>query len=1103
MQKSTSTSLRTKKVSIKIIALVLGMAMLVSVAGLSLYFLRSRDGKEPGEANLESNFQTITGKFTDRQITDSESAILAVKDVAVDLGLGNAVEELTPKSTNTVDNLTYYRLQQNYQGIPVYGSTFVVVTDENGEAKGLTGNAAEIDDNISLTPTVTQEQVEASIQSYVGEGIEISIPELSDDMLVIYNFDYMIDGATLAYRVYAHGITFVINAVTAEIISTNAGANSYNASNEDGSVQFDVYYDTKHDTYVLYNQERNIIVSSWNGMHSDDVNLASGREIVEIRMSMGIDYAVESETGIFSDVGAMLYTWGIRVYDYFDQRFGIGSRYDAIYLFYDDGRDDGENAYGGVSEENQRRGYITVGTSYELDATDVLAHEFTHVISGQIVEWDDGESVSTETNQIVTGAINEAISDVFGVIVDAAVKKEEPDWVLTLGNSGRSPQQPESYGDISHVSQITDDMGSHARSTVVSHAAYLMTQSSTGGTALTIDELAELWYNTLFTLPCNCDFDVLRQNMVMTARSLEYTDSQIRCIEHAFDQVGIDGMAENGATAYETYDVDPTLQVYGADMELYGNYTIDIIRRKTETDNDKSQDKHIKVTNTKPVSLTMREGIYTITIRDASNTDLKYTKNIIISADSPEENIIFATDFGKTEAHVHIFEIQSAPATCTEPGWEKKICACGYYELIKELAKLDHNYVGGKCTMCGMAEGGDQPPDSDKPASVGLEFTSNGDGTCAVSGIGTCTDTELVIPSIYNGMSVVGIGRNAFSGNTNITGVVIPNSVAKIDWNAFYQCTALAEIIIPGSVKEIGNRAFAGCTNLKKAVFMDGATSVGLFMFENCSNLKEVILSNTITEIKQGAFRWCGGLTKITLSSNLTTIGELAFQSCRKLTSISLPNGLQTIDEDAFLDCNGLTSIDIPSSVTSIGEGAFKECDNLSAINIDNAYYRSVDGVLYNNDVTKLLCCPSGKSGSVVIPDGVTELGNEAFYYGKVTQITIPKSLVRVGDHAFFQCLSLTDVYYYGTETQWNLIENIDDTYDNQSVYAATIHYLGEDDPTPPVPTTTATIVVDFKEAMLGDTVKVNVNLADNPGLASLVLKVSYDQSLLTLTNVE
>lgn len=495
-----------------------------------------------------------------------------------------------------------------------------------------------------------------------------------------------------------------------------------------------------------------------------------------------------------------------------------------------------------------------------------------------------------------------------------------------------------------------------------------------------------------------------------------------------------------------------------------------------------------------------------VTVKDDDNdvpvTGITFDKNnleLIIGGDD-ESIILNAT-------------ISPANATNTEIIWKNS------NESVVDMAFFDGN--NSKVLLVALSEGTATitattsdgnfvatcvvtvTKDENSDYSEGLEYTSNGDGTCYVSGMGTCTDTEIVIPAIYNGMSVVAIDRDAFSGNTKITSVVIPNSVAKIDWNAFYQCTALAEIIIPGSVKEIGNRAFAGCTNLKKAVFMDGVKSVGLFMFENCSNLKEVILSNTITEIKQGAFRWCGGLTKITLSSNLTTIGELAFQSCRKLTSISLPNGLQTIDEDAFFDCNGLTSIDIPSSVTSIGEGAFKECDNLSAINIDNAYYRSVDGVLYNKDVTKLLCCPSGKLGSVVIPDGVTELGNEAFYYGKVTQITIPKSLVRVGDYAFFQCLSLTDVYYYGTETQWNLIENIDDTYDNQSVYAATIHYLGEDDPTPPVPTTSATVVVDSKEVMPGETIKVNVNLANNPGLASLVLKVSYDQSLLTLTNVE
>ena len=91
-----------------------------------------------------SGMNTLVGQFTDREIKNESAAISAVQDVAKELGLENAAKELTAKSTNTVDGLTYYKLQQNYQGIPVYGSTFVVVSDDNGTAKGLTGRLLRI-----------------------------------------------------------------------------------------------------------------------------------------------------------------------------------------------------------------------------------------------------------------------------------------------------------------------------------------------------------------------------------------------------------------------------------------------------------------------------------------------------------------------------------------------------------------------------------------------------------------------------------------------------------------------------------------------------------------------------------------------------------------------------------------------------------------------------------------------------------------------------------------------------------------------------------------------------------------------------------------------
>ena len=103
-----------------------------------------------------------------------------------------------------MDGDSYYRLQQNYKGIPVYKRTVVYATNEKNEVTDITGNAEDVDQTIDLTPTVTQEQVEESIRSYVKEMLNtddddsLAIDDLKNDDLCIYNFTE--DGQTyLAY----------------------------------------------------------------------------------------------------------------------------------------------------------------------------------------------------------------------------------------------------------------------------------------------------------------------------------------------------------------------------------------------------------------------------------------------------------------------------------------------------------------------------------------------------------------------------------------------------------------------------------------------------------------------------------------------------------------------------------------------------------------------------------------------------------------------------------------------------------------------------------------------------------------------------------------
>lgn len=122
--------------------------------------------------------------------------------------------------------------------------------------------------------------------------------------------------------------------------------------------------------------------------------------------------------------------------------------------------------------------------------------------------------------------------------------------------------------------------------------------------------------------------------------------------------------------------------------------------------------------------------------------------------------------------------------------------------------------------------------------SKGLAYTLNADGasyTC--SGIGTCTDTEIVIPPIYEGLPVTSIGSSAFAYKSRLTNVVLPNSIVSIELAAFRNSTGLTSIVVPDSVISIGNFAFAACTGLQSIYIPNSVTSPGAASFSDCVNL--------------------------------------------------------------------------------------------------------------------------------------------------------------------------------------------------------------------------------------------------------------------------
>ena len=147
----------------------------------------------------------------------------------------------------------------------------------------------------------------------------------------------------------------------------------------------------------------------------------------------------------------------------------------------------------------------------------------------------------------------------------------------------------------------------------------------------------------------------------------------------------------------------------------------------------------------------------------------------------------------------------------------------------------------------------------------------------------------------------------------------------------------------------------------------------------------------------------------------VTAIANYAFHSCADITSVTIPGTVTTIGMSAFYNCSGLTTVSIPSSITEIKfDDAFAGCISLASINVaeGNANYASEDGVLFNNDKTRLLYYPACKTGSTYsIPGTVTTINSSAFENcGNLTSITIPNSVKTIYSSAFRNCSNLTSI---------------------------------------------------------------------------------------------
>lgn len=303
-----------------------------------------------------------------------------------------------------------------------------------------------------------------------------------------------------------------------------------------------------------------------------------------------------------------------------------------------------------------------------------------------------------------------------------------------------------------------------------------------------------------------------------------------------------------------------------------------------------------------------------------------------------------------------------------------------------------------------------------------LSWVLKDDGTLIISGEGEIVPTGLTVPwfkysaeitALEIGDGVTGICEEAFYCCTNLTEVSLPESLETIGDYAFCCCIALVSVDIPANVKTIGEYAFFRCEKLASITIPNGVTVISDYTFAKCLALTSVNLPSGVTEIREAAFAQCTMLGKTVLPESLETIGDSAFYACARLQIDGLPEGVVSIGSYAFGICSSIKSLTISKNVTSLGDNIFCGSSKLTEFIVDdeNPNYCSVDGVLFTKDMTRLIAFPGKKAGKYIVPEGVEEISDGAFYNCPgVTEVFLPISVARIGDDAFGRCKALTKI---------------------------------------------------------------------------------------------
>ncbi len=312
-------------------------------------------------------------------------------------------------------------------------------------------------------------------------------------------------------------------------------------------------------------------------------------------------------------------------------------------------------------------------------------------------------------------------------------------------------------------------------------------------------------------------------------------------------------------------------------------------------------------------------------------------------------------------------------------------------------------------------------------------------------------NSSLKRVTISYGIKIV--GNYAFAGCLKLENIVLPESLTSIGAFSFSECMSLLGIIIPKSVVEIGQSAFSGCNSLNSVVLSEGTTSIGSWAFSNCPFLSKVTIPSTVSTIGNHVFEsytfsspfpsvssdiifsvisdsyaesWC---IKYNLQYELSSIEDdgqedKAFRSSG-FEYVLLPDGsaeliqfvgyYNTVEIPIELDGHLITKIRRNPfvSYTEVGDSILNPEAKYCIVKIPENHpcLKMINGVIISITDNSIVYCPTTMIGEYLIPDGISAIGDYAFFgCNCISSIVIPDSVTSIGEGAFGECIALEKI---------------------------------------------------------------------------------------------